>query len=126
MDDPKTAHEFEATLERVYFVYDPKSGNVLVTHPVWTVRGGQLPKDADLERSIRSSASRLLKGKARKSGIAFVTGRDFDPARTYRFDKRARRLVASAPPREAPASRGKRATAARKPPGRSRTGRVLS
>src|SRR5262245_61857418 len=116
MDDSKPTDEFEARLERVYFVYDPKSGDVLVRHPVWTVRGGKLPKDADLERSIRTSASRLLKGKARKSAIAFVRGGEFDPARTYRFDKRAKRLVASVPPRKAQASRGGNATAAGKPP----------
>lgn len=116
MDESKPTHEFAARLERVYFVYDRESGDVLVLHPVWTVRGGQLPKDADLERSIRSTASRLLKGKARNSGIAFVTGGDFDPARTYRFDARAKRLVASAPPRGAQASPGKGATAAGKPP----------
>jgi hypothetical protein len=116
MNDSKQAHEFAAKLERVYFVYDRKSGNVLGFHPVWTVRGGTLPKNADLERSIRSSASRLLKGRLRRSGIAFVTGRDFDPARTYRFDMRAKRLVATARRREAQASRSKGAIAAGKPP----------
>jgi hypothetical protein len=117
MDDSKPTHEFAAILERVYFLYDPKSGDVLGLHPVWTVRGGQLPKDADLERSIRASASRLVKGRARKSGIAFMPGRDFDPARTYRFDRRAKRLVATAPPRQKQASRGKEAAAGKPPAG---------
>src|SRR5262245_55236552 len=101
MGESKPTHEFVARLARVYFVYNQQSGEVLVTHPVWTVRGGRLPADADLERSIRSTASKLLKGKARKSGIAFVTGRDFNPTRTYRFDTRAKRLVASASLRKA-------------------------
>ncbi len=116
MKDPKPAHEFAAKLERVYFVYDRKSGDVLGLHPVWTVRGGKLPKNADLERSIRSNVSRLLEWRPRGHGIAFVTGKDFDPARTYRFDTRARRLVATTRPREAQASRNEGAPATGKPP----------
>ena len=116
MDDSKPAYEFAAKLERVYFVYDRKSGDVLGFHPIWTVRGGKLPKTVDLERSIRAHSSRLLKGNPRECGIAFLTGKDFDPAGSYRFDVHAKRVVTTTRPREAKASRRKDAIGAGKPP----------
>ena len=116
MNDSKPAYEFAAKLERVYFVYDRKSGDVLGFHPIWTVRGGKLPKTVDLERSIRSHASGLLKGRPGECGIAFLTGKDFDPAGSYRFDLHAKCVVTTPRPREAKSSRRKDAIAAGKPP----------
>ncbi len=116
MDDSKPSHEFAARLERVYFVYDPETGEVLGLHAVSTVRGGKPSKEADLERSTRSRASRLLKRRAGEIGLASLSGEEFDPGRTYRFDTRAKRLVLSAPRSERPAARNEGVPPAGKPP----------
>lgn len=116
MDDSKPLPEFTAKLERVYFVYDPGSGEVLGAHAVSTARGGKLPKDTELEQMIRSDAVKRFGGKATTFKLAFLSGPEFDPARNYRFDKRSKRLVASPRSGAGRAARDQGASPVAKPP----------
>ncbi len=116
MDHSRPPHEFVAKLERVYFAYDPESGEVLGTHCISTVRGGELPKDADLERSIRSTVSRTLKGRTGEFGLTFLNGPDFHPRRTYRFDKGSNRIVVSPARGAGPIARNEGVTPTGRPP----------
>ena len=82
-----------AKLERVLFVYDPKSGEVLGVEFVSTVPGAKLPPLPELEQSVKADASSRLSRPGKDLRVASMTAKHYRPGAAYRFDRAKNRLV---------------------------------
>jgi hypothetical protein len=100
MDDRASSGKIIPTLEKIVFVYDGGSGEVLETHHFSSTPGGKFPSEARLESELQSDASERLKGDSSEIRLANLPAEDFDPLMSYRFDLNSERLVAAPAQRE--------------------------
>jgi hypothetical protein len=78
-------------------VYDPKTGDIVHTHQVVTMRGGAHPDQATLEKLAADHASRARNISVEGMAFLHVDPRDIDSDGRYSVDVKSRSLVKAAP-----------------------------
>jgi hypothetical protein len=82
-----------AKFEKVLFVYDVESGDILGAELFSTLPGAQLPPLTELEESVKADAASRLSRPTNELRVATLTAKQYRPGAAYRFDRSKNRLV---------------------------------